>query len=172
MIAQLIRWSVANRFLVLLAALFATAWGIWAAKTTPVVVLSDSGKANLVIVVMGDTIAGYHQDAFPKAWVWQQVTQFTKVMADRKTTCVWVGPAWGSEGGKYGKTFVRVQQVSTFLSSNVAPCSYIDSLKFSKQGEWGTTDGQHLTLTAYKYWGKDIEQALLQLPAIQQLKKK
>lgn len=30
MIALLIRWSVANRFLVLLATLFITAWGVWA----------------------------------------------------------------------------------------------------------------------------------------------
>lgn len=32
MIAALIRWSVANRFLVLLATLFVTAWGIWSVQ--------------------------------------------------------------------------------------------------------------------------------------------
>lgn len=36
MIALLIRWSVANRFLVLLATLFVTAWGVWAVQNTPV----------------------------------------------------------------------------------------------------------------------------------------
>lgn len=35
MIANLIRWSVANRFLVLLATLFITAAGLWSIKTTP-----------------------------------------------------------------------------------------------------------------------------------------
>ncbi|HEY0294495.1 MAG TPA: SGNH/GDSL hydrolase family protein [Bordetella sp.] len=141
------------------------------AKTQPIGQLIDADKANLVIVIMGDTIGGYKQDAFPKTWVWQQVTSFTKVVAEHKTACVWVGPAWGSEGGKYGKTYAKAQQISSFLSNNVAPCSYVDSLKFSKPGEWGTIDGQHLTLTAYKYWGKDIEQAIVQIPALQQLKR-
>ncbi|WP_242176620.1 MULTISPECIES: hypothetical protein [unclassified Pseudomonas] len=36
MIALLVRWSVANRFLVLLATLFVTAWGVWAVQNTPV----------------------------------------------------------------------------------------------------------------------------------------
>ena len=35
MIAALIRWSIANRFLVLLATLALAAWGIWAASRTP-----------------------------------------------------------------------------------------------------------------------------------------
>ena len=30
MIAALIRWSLANRFLVVLATLLVTAWGVWA----------------------------------------------------------------------------------------------------------------------------------------------
>ena len=29
MIAKLIRWSIANRFLVLLATVMVTAWGVW-----------------------------------------------------------------------------------------------------------------------------------------------
>ncbi|MGY2942922.1 hypothetical protein ACVWWM_003113 [Ewingella americana] len=36
MIALLIRWSIANRFLVLMATLFIAAAGIWAINTTPV----------------------------------------------------------------------------------------------------------------------------------------
>src|SRR5438445_791176 len=35
MMAKLIRWSIANRFLVLLATLMMTAWGIWALSRTP-----------------------------------------------------------------------------------------------------------------------------------------
>ena len=36
MIANLIRWSVTNRFLVLLATVFATAWGVWSVMTIPI----------------------------------------------------------------------------------------------------------------------------------------
>ena len=49
MIAGLIRWSVANRLLVLLATLFATAWGIWAVKTTPVDALPDLSDVQVII---------------------------------------------------------------------------------------------------------------------------
>jgi len=35
MIAKLIRWSIANRFLVLLATLMATAWGVWSLSRIP-----------------------------------------------------------------------------------------------------------------------------------------
>ncbi|WP_324779918.1 efflux RND transporter permease subunit [Thiobacillus sedimenti] len=49
MIAKLIRWSVANRLLVLLAALFATAWGVWAVKTTPVDALPDLSDVQVII---------------------------------------------------------------------------------------------------------------------------
>src|ERR1700680_459657 len=49
MIAQLIRWSVRNRFLVLLAAVFVAAWGIWALKTTPVDALPDLSDVQVII---------------------------------------------------------------------------------------------------------------------------
>ena len=35
MIARIIRWSLENRFLVLLATALVTAWGIWAVARTP-----------------------------------------------------------------------------------------------------------------------------------------
>ena len=35
MIAALIRWSIVNRFLVLLATLGVVAWGLWAVQRTP-----------------------------------------------------------------------------------------------------------------------------------------
>ena len=41
MIARLIRWSVANRFLVLLATAFLTAWGIFGLRATPIDALPD-----------------------------------------------------------------------------------------------------------------------------------
>src|ERR1700680_367229 len=49
MIAQLIRWSVRNRFLVLLAAVFVAAWGIWALKTTPVDALPDLSDVQVIL---------------------------------------------------------------------------------------------------------------------------
>jgi len=49
MIARLIHWSVANRFLVLLATVFITAWGIWAVKTTPIDALPDLSDVQVII---------------------------------------------------------------------------------------------------------------------------
>src|SRR5471032_94696 len=49
MIALLIRWSVANRFLVLLATLFVTAWGLWSIQNTPVDALPDLSDVQVII---------------------------------------------------------------------------------------------------------------------------
>ncbi|MCU0805342.1 MAG: efflux RND transporter permease subunit [Burkholderiales bacterium] len=49
MIAQLIRWSIANRPLVLLAAIGLAAWGIWAAKHTPVDAIPDLSDTQVII---------------------------------------------------------------------------------------------------------------------------
>jgi len=49
MIEQLIRWSVRNRFLVVLAAVFVAAWGIWALKTTPVDALPDLSDVQVIL---------------------------------------------------------------------------------------------------------------------------
>ena len=49
MIAALIRWSIVNRFLVLLAALFLAAWGLWAAKHTPVDAIPDLSDTQVII---------------------------------------------------------------------------------------------------------------------------
>ena len=49
MIAHLIKWSVANRFLVLLATLFTVAWGIWSVKTTPIDALPDLSDVQDII---------------------------------------------------------------------------------------------------------------------------
>ncbi|MBT9502351.1 MAG: efflux RND transporter permease subunit [Burkholderiaceae bacterium] len=49
MIAGLIRWSVANRFLVLLATLMITGWGIWAVRSTPIDALPDLSDVQVII---------------------------------------------------------------------------------------------------------------------------
>ncbi|MBN8781224.1 efflux RND transporter permease subunit [Thiobacillus sp.] len=49
MIARLIHWAVANRFLVLLATLFTVAWGIWSVKTTPIDALPDLSDVQVII---------------------------------------------------------------------------------------------------------------------------
>ncbi|MDA8485401.1 efflux RND transporter permease subunit [Pseudomonas resinovorans] len=49
MIEKLIRWSVANRFLVLLATLFAVGWGIWSLRETPIDALPDLSDVQVII---------------------------------------------------------------------------------------------------------------------------
>ena len=49
MIANLIRWSVTNRFLVLLATVFATAWGVWSVMTIPIDALPDLSDVQVII---------------------------------------------------------------------------------------------------------------------------
>jgi Cu(I)/Ag(I) efflux system membrane protein CusA/SilA len=49
MIAALIRASIANRFLVLLAAVFLAAWGLWALARTPVDALPDLSDVQVII---------------------------------------------------------------------------------------------------------------------------
>lgn len=137
-----------------------------AAATKPVKQLIATDKPDLVVVVMGDTMGGYKQATYPKAWAYSQVTALTKDISSTGTACVWVGPAWGSEGGQYGKTFDKVKAASEFLASNVAPCSYVDSLAFSKPGQWRTIDGQHFTNTGYKQWGSAIANAIAESPAV------
>jgi Cu(I)/Ag(I) efflux system membrane protein CusA/SilA len=49
MIARLIRWSIANRFLVLLATLGLVAWGVWSVQRTPVDALPDLSDVQVII---------------------------------------------------------------------------------------------------------------------------
>jgi len=134
------------------------------ATTTPVADLITTYKPDLIVIIIADTMAAYDKPAFPKAWAWQNVTSLTRAIAATGTQCAWVGPAWGKEGGLYNKTDARVQLLSQFLSVNVAPCTYIDSLKFSAPGQWVTTDGQHFTAAGYQAWGNAISEALGKLP--------
>src|SRR6516164_6477470 len=49
MIAQLILWSIRNRFLVLIATVMLAAWGVWAARTMPVDALPDLSDVQVII---------------------------------------------------------------------------------------------------------------------------
>ena len=49
MIARIIRGSIANRFLVMIAALFITVWGVWAVKNTPIDALPDLSDVQVII---------------------------------------------------------------------------------------------------------------------------
>ncbi len=49
MIARVIQWSIGNRFLVLLATVGLTAWGIWAVKQTPLDALPDLSDVQVII---------------------------------------------------------------------------------------------------------------------------
>ena len=49
MIARLIRWSIANRFLVLLATLMVAAWGLWSMLKTPLDAIPDLSDVQVII---------------------------------------------------------------------------------------------------------------------------
>ena len=49
MIAKLIRWSIANRFLVLLATAMLAAWGLWSMRQTPLDALPDLSDVQVII---------------------------------------------------------------------------------------------------------------------------
>jgi Cu(I)/Ag(I) efflux system membrane protein CusA/SilA len=49
MIARLIRWSIANRLLVLLATLLVGAWGAWAMLRTPLDAIPDLSDVQVII---------------------------------------------------------------------------------------------------------------------------
>lgn len=46
MIAKLIRWSVGNRVLVMLATLFLVAWGVFSLRSLPIDALPPVGRAS------------------------------------------------------------------------------------------------------------------------------
>ncbi|MQA37057.1 efflux RND transporter permease subunit [Rugamonas aquatica] len=49
MIAKLIRWSIANRFLVLLATVFIAGWGVWSLARTPLDAIPDLSDVQVII---------------------------------------------------------------------------------------------------------------------------
>ncbi len=125
--------------------------------------LIEQHRPNLVVVQMGDTMGGYGRAALPQAWIYGKVRALTTAIKAQNVACIWVGPPWGSEGSGYMKTHARVREMSDFLAQAVAPCTYIDSTTFSKQGEWPTTDGQHFSRSGYLAWGKSIADSIVRL---------
>ena len=120
-------------------------------------------RPDLIIVEMGDTMAGYGHPSLPQAWIYGKVRALTAAIKAQNVACVWVGPTWGTEGSGYMKTHARVREMSEFLAKSVAPCEYIDSTVFSKPGEWPTTDGQHFTASGYRAWGKSLSDSIVRL---------
>ena len=49
MIAALIRWSIGNRFLVLLATLMVSAWGMWSLERMPLDAIPDLSDVQVII---------------------------------------------------------------------------------------------------------------------------
>ncbi len=135
---------------------------------------------DLLVVVNGDTMAGYKSPALAKSWIREEVKTLTDGIKSSGLKCVWVGPAWGTEGGDNGKNYARVKEMSEFLSDNVSPCTYIDSLKMSRPGEWapiqivnhpGHFDGQHFQKEGYKAWGDAISNVIVSSDILKKIKK-
>ena len=133
-----------------------------AAKSYFELVASDF--PDLVILVMGDSVANYANPFMDKNWALQEITKLTRVVEDSKVTCIFIGPPWGAEGGKSKKSNFRVRETNELLKTSVKPCKYIDSLKMSRPGEWSTTDGMHLIQKDYKDWATKVMQEIQQLP--------
>lgn len=128
--------------------------------TTPYTELLTRHSPHLVVFVMGDNLAGYHQYPMPKAWILNEVSGLTKAVKNSGVACAWVGPGWGTDGGLFGKTNKRAEEISELLNAMVSPCNYINSLAMFKQGELHTFDGQHYDAVGYKKWGKAIAAAI------------
>lgn len=119
--------------------------------------LIASYKPNLVVIEMGDTLAGYGAAPdLPKETIAKQVNDLLQPIKTAKVSCIWIGPPWGTEGGAYKKTFTRVKALSDYLSQIVTPCRYVDSLQASSPGAWPTVDGVHLTASSTRLWDNYI----------------
>lgn len=141
------------------------------ARTQPIDELIDKHHADIVVLIFGDTMESRGTKTMPKSWIWQEVSALTKVIKDKGTRCVWVGPPWGEEGGRTHKTNAQLQEFSDYLSTIVAPCIYIDSLAMSNKGEWLTQDGEHFNAAGYENWAKGISDAILSAEVLNMLKK-
>lgn len=140
--------------------------------TKPLPDLVKAHHPDLIVVVNGDTMAGYKSPSMARPWIHEQVKTLTDGIKSSGARCVWVGPAWGSEGGKYGKNFARAREMSDYLADIVAPCTYISSLKMSKPGEWATIpgDGQHFLNDGYQAWGNAITQEIVSSDILQKIR--
>lgn len=145
--------------------------------TDPLPKLISKYHPDLLVVINGDTMASYTKKTLPVPDVNSHVKSLTGGIKAAGLKCVWVGPAWGNEGGDNGKNYPRVKEVSDFLAENVSPCIYINSLKMSKQGEWppiphgaGHFDGQHFQLSGYQAWGNAITKEIVSSDILQKIK--
>jgi len=127
--------------------------------------LLNKHHPNLVIVEAADAMGGYGSPQLPKAWIYDQSHALAMRIKAANAACIWVGPVYGDVNSPYHKADDRVRELSQFLSQSVAPCVYIDSLKFAKPREWPTIDGQHLTAAGYRLWGSDIVNSVVTLKA-------
>lgn len=119
---------------------------------------------NVVVIELGDTMAGYGVTPdLPRAWISDQVNLLLQPIRADKVGCIWIGPPWGAEGEAYKKTYARVKALSAYLAQIVAPCHYIDSLAFSRPGEWPTIDGVHLTPAGDRLWAGNIVRSIDQI---------
>jgi lysophospholipase L1-like esterase len=136
------------------------------ARTTPIDELVRQYRPNLIAVSMGDTMAGYVQRQMPADSIKEEVQALTDRIRRLNIPCIWIGPAWGTEGGPFLKTFARVQEVNALLAQSVSPCAYVDSTRLSRPGEWPTFDGQHFTLPGYRAYGTALAQQIAQMPEV------
>ncbi len=119
---------------------------------------------NMVVVELGDTMAGYGvTPTLPRELIFDQVQLLLGPIKARQLPCVWIGPPWGTDGGQYKKTVARVKELSDYLAQIVTPCRYVNSLAFSRPGQWPTRDGLHLTNEAYQSWDNDIVRSIVQI---------
>lgn len=132
------------------------------AKSWPIDALIDQVRPNLVVVGIADTMAAYGRRDMPKEWISENVKALTSRITAHRVSCIWVGPAWGAEGGPFFKTFARAQEMSNFLATQVSPCVYLDSLALAAPGEWKTFDGMHFTTLGYRQWGAALATAMTQ----------
>jgi hypothetical protein len=118
---------------------------------------------NLVVVELGDSMAGYGLSQMERSWVVDQVHALTGRIAAANVACDWVGPVWGQDEAPYKKSDARVKEMSQLLAESVAPCRYIDSTVFVRPGEWQTRDGTHLFPDGYRKYATDIADAIVRL---------
>jgi hypothetical protein len=129
--------------------------------------LIEKNHPNLIVVELGDTMAGYGSAQIERQWVLDQVHALTGKIAGANIACDWVGPVWGQQEPPYQKSDARVAEISQLLSQQVSPCKYIDSTAFARPGEWPTKDGTHLQPDGYRKWSADIADAIVRLRTTQ-----
>ena len=134
-------------------------------SSAPTYVLSqllDKYHPNLIVVELGDTMAGFGGQ-IERSWLNDQLHALTGRIAASKITCDWVGPIWGQDEPPYKKSDARVREMSQLLSQSVAPCRYIDSTSFARPGEWPTRDGTHFMPDGYRKYATALTDAIVRL---------